>query len=501
MGNVTVQPTGNEESGFEVDMSDDPGGGSGVPLQADMPPPTTGFLVHPPRKSTTSAPRRPVIAYHRRVRWVATTALLFGACADRSLPIESEAARDAGSDPAGGPVDFGATDLSALPDMSAPLDLLPLHDLLAPLDLQWASDLSPAVDGGNTGFGPEFPVSLPSGIDSESVAIGDVTGDGRADVVVGGWATTVRPTGIVVLVFAQQASGQLDAPVTYFVSPTGLAGTVALGDLNGDGRLDVAVPRQNDVAVLFQNASGTLDLPQPLAITQLGTTAEIVAIADLDGDGRDDLLSAGWAAAGIDVFLQTAQGTLAPSRSFACPHPGFDDIAIADFNGDGRLDVALAGENSTAGCMLLQQPGGFAQYQSLTMPFGPLGIEGGDVNGDGRDDLVAVGNGNAGQLGVAAQASDGTLSAFAWTTSYDIPNDLLLADVDLDGRKDALVVHTGWARLGFYYQDATGLAAEQLISIANVGWGTQRMAVGDVNSDGRPDIALIDAKLRILYHH
>ncbi|HEX4456665.1 MAG TPA: VCBS repeat-containing protein [Polyangia bacterium] len=366
--------------------------------------------------------------------------------------------------------------------------------------------------GGGAGGGTDSPlfggpsvIQLPAGYEGESTAIGDVTGDGRNDVVVGAWQSGVSVDGTVVFVFAQLPSGALDAPVMYAVVDSGALTprSIALGDLDGDGRLDVAVARLADVGVLYQTAGGTLAPIVPLTVTQGGNGEELVAIADFNGDGRADLVATGWAANGIDLWLQGADGTLAGPESFVCPHGGYDDIAVADFDGDGSSDLIIAGPQATSGCLLQQSAGGFLPYVSLPYSEDVEAIAGGDVDGDGRPDFVAVGGGNGSDahLGVALQAADGTLGAFAWSASRDIPGDVIVGDADGDGRNDVLVLHTGWNELGVYLQSAAGvLGDEQIYPISYINWGADRMAFGDINGDGRPDIVAADAGLTILLH-
>ena len=359
--------------------------------------------------------------------------------------------------------------------------------------------------GGGDLFGPPSVIALPDGFTGESVAIGDVTGDGLDDVVVGGWGSITGGSGTAVFVFAQLASGQLDAPATYDIGSQGglTPRSIALGDLDGDGRLDVAVTRGTDVGVLYQTAAGTLAPIAPLTATQNGNGEEIVAIADFDGDGRGDLVATGWASSGVDVWLQTAAGALSGPQSFACPHNGYDDIAVADFDGDGLSDLIIAGEQSSTACLLHQSSGSFATYVSIMPSKSVTAIAGGDVDGDGRDDFVAVGGGNVpdSHVGVALQAANGTLGTFAWKSSADIPGDVIVADVDGDGRKDIIVLHTGWNELGVYRQDSAGaLGAEQIYKMSYINWGADRMAFGDINGDGLPDLVAADGGLTILLH-
>ena len=179
----------------------------------------------------------------------------------------------------------------------------------------------------NTNFTYSAPtqIALPNGTMGQSVAIGDVTGDGRNDVVVGTYDSAA------LFVLPQTASGQLGPAVTYDNVNVAAGGTVnqytaayvtTLGDLNGDGRLDVVIARFTDVAVLYQNAAGGLDPPVVLAVSDVASGVHAVAVADLNGDGRDDIVSASWMANNLDVFYQRPDGTMAPVMPFLCPHHG-----------------------------------------------------------------------------------------------------------------------------------------------------------------------------------
>jgi len=76
-------------------------------------------------------------------------------------------------------------------------------------------------------------------------------------------------------------------------------------------------------------------------------------------------------------------------------------------------------------------------------------------------------------------------------------------DASVSETTHVVVVHTGWLAVGVYRQlaSARGLGAEERYSFPYINWGPDRIAVGDVNGDGRPDVVGVDAKLAILYHH
>jgi serine protease len=183
-------------------------------------------------------------------------------------------------------------------------------------------------------------VTLPMPMDQ--IAVGDVTGDGRPDIV-----TTQSAT---VYVYAQQPDETFAAPVLYGV-PTGHIDGLGVGDVTGDAKDDVALSlagNQPDsrVAVMAQSAGGTLsgavmypslDDPEPLGI------------ADMTGDGRQDVVTvhgAGFDAAGL--YSQTAGGSLGAEELLPLPYPGVlaRNVSLGDVNGDGRRDIVYADSNN-----------------------------------------------------------------------------------------------------------------------------------------------------------
>jgi hypothetical protein len=121
------------------------------------------------------------------------------------------------------------------------------------------------------------------------------------------------------------------------------------------------------------------------------------------------------------------------------------------------------------------------------------GIGVGDVTGDGRNDVVASYGGNQPNSNVAvfAQTDAGTLAPPASSPSYDIPEPVEVADVDLDGRADVVTLHGGWNRAGLYRQTvAGGLAAEELYAIPYAShYEAHGLALGDLDGNGSPDLA------------
>src|SRR3954451_3306613 len=188
----------------------------------------------------------------------------------------------------------------------------------------------------STLFAPFQSIAL--GTDTKAVGIGDVTGDGRGDVV----ATSAQGSyaDYRVYVSASLPDGTLAAPVSY---PTpGTASnrieSVAIGDITGDGRGDVVVGAAGlGVLVYPQLATGLLGSP---TVTATPHTLR-VATGDLDGAAGTDLAAIGWGDDLVSVFLNDGHGALGGATTYPARHSGYDDLEIADVSGDGRDDIVV----------------------------------------------------------------------------------------------------------------------------------------------------------------
>lgn len=353
----------------------------------------------------------------------------------------------------------------------------------------------------------EAAVEEPLPIESTaySVAIGDVTGDGRPDVVVGMYG------GGGVGVYAQTPKGMLAFPQFYPDDKVSTIGPEELevADLNGDGRQDVVYTVVNGIGIMLQNASGSLSPPIMLPAAQPGANGgeSALAVGDLNGDGRTDVAAVGWGTGGIDVWFQGADGKLAAAKTFKCPHNGYETLAAGDVDGDGLTDLAVTGQVQQDVCILVQKKTGFAPFVSVPLKVkdSPSGLAIGNLGlGSCAPDIVFSIAQNSPRS--ALYLIDDPTSPGAQVTprlmSYDIPDALVVADVDGDGRSDVVVMHSGWEAVGVYRQRPTGgLAPEEKYAIPYISAGPDRIAVGDVNGDGLPDIVGVDSSVAVLYHH
>ena len=326
-----------------------------------------------------------------------------------------------------------------------------------------------------------------------NVATGDVTGDGRPDVVMTTQAYGGDPGDDSLWVYAQRSDGTL-APPAQVRTPAGTTSTMslALADLDGDHDLDVAVTSASGVLVYRQDAGGLT----------AGTTIDVpggrdLDAADLDRDGLADLVVN--TSDGVAVVRQTPTGPapyvvgrLGPIKAL--------EVEVGDVTGDGRPDV-VTGDYRAVNVYAQQADGGFAAPASYPSG-GPdptwdsvNAIAVGDVDGDGRADVHVSLGGNRPNAWVVTrhQLPDGTLGPAEVRTSYDMPEALTVGDVTGDGRGDLVVTHGGWNRVGVYDYTPGTAPTEALYAVPYAShYAVKGIAVGDVSGDGRADVVLAD---------
>ena len=332
--------------------------------------------------------------------------------------------------------------------------------------------------------------------DPEAVAIGDVTGDGHADVVATGGLSF---TDYRVFVVAGLPDGTFDAPVSYATAGSGAhrLQTVAIGDITDDGRADVIVGASGlGIQIFPQLETGVLGTP-----TLIETPDSLkVRVGNLDAAVGLDLVGIGWGTGTVSVFLNDGAGRLGAPVVYPAGHGGYDDLEVGDVARDGLDDIVVMSGQTYAipNISVLPQlaAGGFgpaAEYR-VAGQVNTNGIGVGDVTGDGRSDVVASYGGNTptARLAVFAQTGDGLLGSPVAYTSYDIPTPVEIADLDRDGRPDVVTLHSGWLRAGVHRGQSNGtLGTEELYALPSISsFDPHGLAVGDVNGDDWLDLAI-----------
>lgn len=329
--------------------------------------------------------------------------------------------------------DMGATQLLSI----APVDLL--GDAHADLVMVARSDLTVRVLPGtaNGAFGDA--VAIPAESDAFQAAVGDVNGDGVADLLVIGHDNAFN-------VRLGTGNGRFGEPTRYALRNHG--SKILVADLDGDGYDDVVAEHDGSgqpiyVSTYRGSASGALqkvgDIPTPYF------TAFGIAAGDFDGDGKLDVaLVTSDVRAAVLVFRGLGTGGLADPVAFpslAPPGSGGDGaggIAVGDLNRDGRDDIVTVHYGLTNQVVVrLADGGGFAAPEPIALP-SPIGVALGDFDGDGTLDVAAT-NLDAGTLSLLRGRGDGTFDAPRSIDLGTAPTFVASADFDGDGLADLAV--------------------------------------------------------------
>jgi hypothetical protein len=298
-------------------------------------------------------------------------------------------------------------------------------------------------DGSGT-FAPAVNYAAPAG--PVDIVAGDVNGDGLPDLVV----SDFRSNNVTVLLNDLANPGHFLPGVTYAVN--GSPRDVRLADLNGDGFNDIITANYstNTVSVLLNNGHGMFAPAQNYAAGPGATGAYSLAVADGLGDGRQDVAVGNFVAPnnGTVTFLRgNGDGTLRPYRVLA--HlPGFaSGLAAGDLTGNGLLDL-VSSNNDLSGESVLLNDGHHhvTETDYASNQFAPLRVTLGDVNGDGHPDIVTdnFGTTNPGTVSILYGNGNGTFQApQLLNPGGNQPSSVVVADVEgdsaVDGRGDLIV--------------------------------------------------------------
>ena len=281
-----------------------------------------------------------------------------------------------------------------------------------------------------------------------------------------------------------------------YTIPIGATDTaLAKGDFDGDGRIDLITANQqypdssqaNNATVLLSNGDGTF---QNAGSFSLGITAQALAVGDFNGDGRLDLLASTAGTDDIRLLLGNGAGGFAPAATIT--GPGGTSLAVGDFNSDGNLDFAVADTTTDRVAVYLGDgQGNFVNSTMINVTGVPSGVAAGDFNGDGKPDLV-VSQRETGQVAVLLGKGDGT---FQDPQSFDAgssPVAIVAADFNGDGRLDVAVANSDLAgRVTVLFGNGQGT----LTIFGSYAAGNQPGAIvtADFNADGKVDLAAANA--------
>ena len=243
------------------------------------------------------------------------------------------------------------------------------------------------------------------------------------------------------------------------------------------------------------SSRATTDLRLPT-----GTAPGSVEIADFNGDGKPDIVVANEQSNNVTILLGDGKGgfTQAKGSPFPAGHLP-NDIAIGDFNRDGKLDLAIANHEETHLTVLLGDgTGGFTPAPNSPLAVGVKphvhGVATGDLNGDGNLDLVTDNWGNN-QVAVLFGNGKGDFSTTG--TFLDVGKmpyqRVRVGDVNGDGKADIITTNLEGDNVTVLLGDGRGGFKQAIGSPFPCGDSPFNFAIGDVNNDGKPDLAIVNS--------
>lgn len=328
------------------------------------------------------------------------------------------------------------------------------------------------------------------------VAIDDFNGDGKLDMVV------ANERGSDASVLLGDGKGGF-APARGSPFPAGHSpNDLAVGDFNGDGRLDLAIANhetQHLTVLLGDGQGGFAPAANSPVTVAVRPHVHGVATGDFNSDGNLDLVTDSWAEDKLVVLFGDGKGSFGTPGTYVAvgKHP-YQRIRVADLNDDGKADIVspnLEGDNVTI--LLGDGKGGFRQPANTPFPCGdsPFNVAVGDVNADGKPDLAIVNSPSStsdrsGQDGLTILIGDGLgeftkMSGSPFVTGK-FPNTPAIGDVNGDGVADIAVSNPDGDKITIFRMSRAGSVASR--TTMSVKGHPKGLAIRDVNGDGKADI-------------
>ncbi|WP_163408148.1 FG-GAP-like repeat-containing protein [Flavobacterium ajazii] len=359
-----------------------------------------------------------------------------------------------------------------------------------------------------------FNADFATGSNPRKTAIGDLDGDGKPDLVVVNYDSNT-----ISIYHNESTSGNLGsgsfAPKINLITGD-KPSSVTIGDLDGDGKPDLVIAAISSVSVfrnVTTNGSITVNSFESRIDIDTGKDYEAIAIGDLNGDGKPDLAAPSYFAGSIYLFSNTSSiGIISFAAKFEIvTSPYLSSMTICDFDGDGKPDLLTAYPAS------FNQSGGFYIYRNTATVgsftnssfaprveigkgnYSPQSLKIGDLDGDGKPDLVFR---NSKYISILRNAiTNGSITSSSFEPKVDIAatnfinfSDVAIGDIDGDGKPDLVATEVG-VKIAHLLRNTATIGSFNTDSFApkvtlTTTYNHSSVAIGDLDGDGKPDLIM-----------
>jgi len=342
-------------------------------------------------------------------------------------------------------------------------------------------------------------VNFSTGGTPYSVSIGDLDGDGKSDLAVANYTSNT------VSVFRNiSTTGGVSFAAKVDFTTGSSPKSVSIGEIDGDGKPDLVVTNSgvsNSVSV-FRNTSTSGGVSFAAKVDfGTGSSPWSVSLGDLNGDGKTDLAVANRTGFSVSVLRNTSTSggvSFAAKVDFSAGSSPYS-VSIGDLDGDGKPDLAVAsnGTNSASVYQNTSTSGGisFAAKVDFSAGSGPISISIGDIDGDGKPDLAVANNSGNNASVFRNTSTPGIIDAGSFAARVDFaaggaPQIVCLGDIDGDGKPDMAVANfTGNSVSVLRNTSVTGTVSfAAKVDLGSAGQASS-VSIGDIDGDGKPEIA------------
>jgi len=329
-----------------------------------------------------------------------------------------------------------------------------------------------------------------------SVAVGDIDGDGKPDMAVTAYYEVLP---FLTLYRNTSSNGSISFDPKIEIGTAETPTFVTMGDIDGDGKLDLAVLCLNKISILLNTSTnGTISFAPKQDIT-IGSNATSLAIGDIDGDGRPEIvIGHNWNFM-FSVIRNTTPNNIVGSISFSGPIPfttnfNYKSVTLADIDGDKKLDVVTSDFSVRLNTSTIGQIT-FAPMTRIVDAVADKVITS-DIDGDGKLDVI--GNGAVVYRNTSREGAVNFERTLRYPTTYGSGSSIDVGDMDGDGKPDLILTSfTGSTNITNTVEILKNISTNGIVHFAapvsiSTGRKPVALAVNDLDGDGKPDIITVN---------